>query len=425
MAFTNAPGTLALGSATPPGPFAFQLVNNPSSNPNGGGQIDVQVTAYAESWTGQQGGLWDTTAQFKNFAAVAPTPFNAAYVDGATVFFGDTDIVQNSPLGSQSITIQSGGVSPAAVTFTNTGSANGGADYTFSNDTNPGATPGIGGNTGITLNGNGAGLGGQVVLSGANSFTGPVQVNAGDLQLGVGGALGNSAGVTVASGAELDLNTGLFGTATTFGTLTGGPGTIPLTLAGTGLAGGNAGALNNISGKNTYTGPITLAAATTIASSSTASTDALILSGGISTTATGFGLTFSGVGNTTVSGAITGAGGLTYTGSATLTLSAANTYSGGTTISADTTSGAGLVVASKAAAFGTGNVTISSGTVRIAAAGPAVSLANSFSVTGPATIDITGPSAATIGPLQISGTALAVTGGSSGAGARIRCQREP
>ena len=421
LAFTNAPGTLALGSATPPGPFAFQLVNNPSSNPNGGGQIDVQVTAYAESWTGLQGSLWDTPGQFKNFAAIAPTPFSAAYVDGATVFFGDNNIVQNSSLGSQSITIQSGGVRPAAVTFTNTGSANGGADYVLSNDTNPSTGQpdmvGIAGSTGITLNGNGSGLGGQVVLDGANSFTGPVHVNAGDLLLGVEAALGNSSGVSVASGAELDLNTGLIGTATTFGNLAGGPGTIPLTLAGAGLAGGHAGALNNASGKNTYTGPITLAAATTIASSSTAASDGLILSGGLSTTASGFGLTFSGVGNTTVSGAITGAGSLTYTGSATLTLSAANTYSGGTTISADTSNSGGLVVATNAAALGTGNVTISSGVLRIAAAGPAVSLANSFSITGPATIDITGPSAATIGPLQISGAALTVTGGSSGAGA--------
>ena len=49
----------------------------------------------------------------------------------------------------------------------------------------------------------------RLVLSGSNSFTGPVQVEAGTLELsGAGGALGHAASVAVSSGATLLLSTG-------------------------------------------------------------------------------------------------------------------------------------------------------------------------------------------------------------------------
>ncbi len=161
-------------------------------------------------------------------------------MDGTSVSFGDTNVLSNTPLGQQFPTVQSGGVRPASITFTNTGNANGGADYTFSN--NASDTVGIAGSTGLTLNGNGSGLGGQVVLNGANSFTGPVQVNAGNLVLGISNALGSSSGVTVASGAELDLNSSSSGGKATEGTAVNGSGGIPLTLAGTGLTSSPSGA---------------------------------------------------------------------------------------------------------------------------------------------------------------------------------------
>ena len=397
----------------PFGPFTYQLVNNPGAGPSGGGQIDLSVTTYAITWTGNQGSSWDTTGQLQNFAAVAPTPFAAAYVDGTTVSFGDTNVLSNTSLGQQSPTIQSGGVRPASITFTNTGSANGGADYIFTNTTNPATnapdTVGIAGSTGLTLNGNGSGLGGQVVLAGANSFTGAVQVNAGNLVLGVAAALGSSSGVTVATGAELDLNTSS-GTVATLARAVNGSGGIPLTLVGTGLTSNPSGALNNVSGINTYFGPITLAGNATIASSSVTSTDSLTLSGGIDTTATGYALTFTGADSTTVSGAITGAGSVIYNGSGSLTLSAANNYGGGTTINS------GLLTTTNAAAFGSGQVTLSGGNLKFGGTTATLTVSNAFAVTSNATIDVTGPTSVTLGTLQVGGLTLAVTGGGAGAG---------
>ncbi len=401
---SSAPGTFTLGT-TPAGPFSYQLVNNASG---GGGQIDLVVTGYPVSWTGFQGSTWDTAGTNQNFAAMAPTPFYCAYVDPAIVTFGDRDIVANTVLSPQTITIQSGGVRPTSVTFTNTGIANGGTDYTFANDTNPATaatdTAGIAGSTGITLNGNGT-VGGSVTFLSANSFTGPVQVNLGTLVLGAGNALGSSSGVTVAAGGELDFNTTTG--PTTFGNAVNGSGKISLTL---GSAAPGSAVLNNVAGIDTYAGPITLAGNATIASTSTSSTDLLTLSGGISTTASGYALTFTGAGNTTVSGAISGTGSVTYNGTAVLTLSAANSYSGGTSISA------GQLVTKNAAALGTGLVTLSGGNLSFGGTTATIAPGNPFAVTSAGTIDITGPTSVTIGTLQLGPTTLSVTGGGAGNG---------
>ncbi len=85
---------------------------------------------------------------------------------------------------------------------------------------------GIAGSCGITKDGEAS-----VTLGGKNSFTGPVQVNAGTLKLGDAFALGHTSGVTVAAGATLDLNGQ---TAFTMGR------TMDVTLEGTGSEGQGA-----------------------------------------------------------------------------------------------------------------------------------------------------------------------------------------
>lgn len=111
---------------------------------------------------------------------------------------------------------------------------------------------------------------GTLILSAANTYSGNTNINAGTLQTGVIDAFKQSAQVSVAGGATLNLN-GFNQTA------------------------------NNLNGAGT----ITLGSATLTANNNV---------------------------DTTFSGAISGTGSLTKTGSSVLTLSGVNSYSGGTTI---------------------------------------------------------------------------------------------
>jgi autotransporter-associated beta strand protein len=107
-------------------------------------------------------------------------------------------------------------------------------------------------NGGITKNGTGT-----LILSGANTFTGNIAVNAGRLQLNNAGAIGSSSSpsVTVASGATFDLN-GI--TASNSNNLT---------ISGTGAAGYGAALINtgvSAAVAAAYSGNITLADNATI-----------------------------------------------------------------------------------------------------------------------------------------------------------------
>ena len=177
--------------------------------------------------------------------------------------------------------------------------------------------------SGILQNGSGtvtltkAGTG-TLTLSGANTYTGVTTVSAGVLDAQNNTALGTTAGATtVTAGAALQVD---------------GSGLLiaePLTLNGTGIAGG--GALRNLANNNTWSGAITLGSAARINSDAGTLTVSNTISGA------GVGLTVGGAGNTTVSGVIgTTTGTLTKDGAGTLTLSAANTYTGTTTVSAGT-----------------------------------------------------------------------------------------
>jgi autotransporter-associated beta strand protein len=178
------------------------------------------------------------------------------------------------------------------------------------------------------MTGTGGGLttagAGRLVLSGnsGTGFTGATTVGGTTiLNIQNGGALGTIAGGTTVSAANtLELQGGI------------AVGAEALSLNGTGMTTyGAIGALRNVSGNNSWGGPITLAAASRINSDS----DTLTLQGAISGAT--IGLTIGGAGNTTITNVIgTTSGTLIKDGAGTLTLSGANTFTGATTVNGGT-----------------------------------------------------------------------------------------
>ncbi len=159
---------------------------------------------------------------------------------------------------------------------------------------------------------------GKLTLTASNNYTGATTVSGGILNIQNAAALGTSAAGTTVS-------TGNSGAATL--QLQGGITVTNETLSLNGVGFGYGGALQNVSGDNTWTGKITNSTAARINSDA----GTLTLSGGID--ATNKAITFGGAGNIVVSGAITNStGALTKDGTGKLTLSGANTYSGTTTV---------------------------------------------------------------------------------------------
>lgn len=158
---------------------------------------------------------------------------------------------------------------------------------------------------------------GTLTLSGNNTYSGATTISAGTLRLGHANALGTTAaGTTVNSGGALDLN----------GLAIGAEG---LTLNGTGVSSG--GALINSSGTAaSLSGAISLATASSV----------------------------GGIGNSTLSGVISGTVGLTKVGAGTVTLNNADTYSGVTTISGGT-----LALGASGSIVSTPTITVASGGV--------------------------------------------------------------
>jgi autotransporter-associated beta strand protein len=241
-----------------------------------------------------------------------------AVSSGTTVASGATLDFQNVTVGTEAITLNGGTIA------TSTGTSSLGGTVTMGGN----STASIGG-TQLTLSGIISGSfdltktgNGSLILSGANSYTGATTISAGVLRASHNTALGTTAGgVTVASGAALELSGGI--------TI----GDEALTLNNAGISSG--GALRNISGNNTYGGQITLS---TNAVRINSDSDTLTLNKSTAAiNATNINLTIGGSGNTRVSTAITtGSGSLTKDGSGTLTLSGNSSYTGLTTVSAGT-----------------------------------------------------------------------------------------
>jgi autotransporter-associated beta strand protein len=206
-----------------------------------GGVIDVYVSApKVFAWTGAVNNVWDvnTTLNWANPNPLAPSVF----LNQLAVGFGDTNPITGTTITNSNISIVAGGVSPLSLAFTNNN-----VNYTFSNA--GGGTAGIAGTAGIVKSGTGS-----VTFNSPNTLSGAVAINNGVIALGANGALGTSAGITIANGATLQLQPG-----TTSITL---PAVTSLVFGGTGA--GGVGAINSVSGSNTVNGSAMLTGDTTI-----------------------------------------------------------------------------------------------------------------------------------------------------------------
>jgi autotransporter-associated beta strand protein len=124
---------------------------------------------------------------------------------------------------------------------------------------------------------------GRLILQQADSYTGPTSVQVGVLNIEDSKAVGTSSSsqVTVANGAALELQANVGHVDSITGTANIAP-PAALFLNGTGIAPAKLGALRNVGGANTWTGPITLS--TTSAIGVDPATQ-LTVTGGISGTA--------------------------------------------------------------------------------------------------------------------------------------------
>jgi fibronectin-binding autotransporter adhesin len=207
---------------------------------------------------------------------------------------------------------------------------------------------------------------GMLTLGGTNTFTGPVSLDGGSLQLTGGSAFGDSAALTMAAGTALGVDT-----SETIGSLSGN-GTVVLQAGAVLTTGGNnnssdfAGALSGLGGlTKTGTGTFTLTGTSNFLGTTTISGGTLQIGNNTTTGAINGGpivnnasLVFNRSNNIDSNVAISGTGSLTKQGAGTLTLLASNTYSGGTTVSAGILQ---LGSGSTTGSLGTGGVTISSG----------------------------------------------------------------
>jgi len=284
---------------------------------------------------------------------------------------------------------------------------------------------------------------GTVTLSGANTYTGATNINAGTLALGAANRIADMSAVTVASGATFNLANfaetvgSLAGTGNvTLGTatLTAGGNNTSTTFSGVasgtgGLTKAGTGALT-LSGANTYTGTTTISAGTLTAAGGSAIADTSQvtlantagatlnlansetignLSGGGATggnvTLGANTLTLNEAGVTTYSGVVSGSGGLTKTGAGTLTLGGINTYTGATGINAGTL-----------ALNATGTISASSGVVNT----------GNFSIAAAKTIDsMTGTGTTALGANTLtigdaSNTSSSYTGVINGTGGLVK-----
>lgn len=348
---------------------------------NTGSAVALEITGDTPVWTGSAGGTWTTTAGGSPFNWKLQTSLTGTeYLDNDAVLFADTIPGGGAP-STTIISIPDNDVSPASTSFNNSD-----VDYTLVGP--------FGINTGTFVK-SGTGV---VTIDAPNTFTGPTLVNAGILNYLNATAFGSSP-ITVASGATIHIQ----------GPIAGGSSS--LTLSGTG-ARGQAGALVNLFGNNSYAGPITVASAATIASEA----DSLTLSGTIGGSST---LTLAGSSSGIITGVVGNtSGGLIKEGSGTWTIAAnafPNSFSGNTIINAGTlkvTNGTASTAGITTTVLGTGTAQVSAGGTlwfdyEVGATTNEVTYPNAIS--GAGTVKVTAPGSAAAGS-----AAAVLTGDMSG-----------
>ncbi len=204
-------------TGTDPLNTSFALANSASyRNPQftaAAGEVNLILGNTTLTWTGTGGTNWDvnTTSNWNDTTPAA-----------SKFFFGDALVFDDSPSGTAQTVALTVAVQPASITFNNTTDT-----YALT-----GTAGAIIGSTGITKNGTA-----NVTLAGGTgqNYTGAIAVNTGSLTMGSATAFGQTSGITIASGATVNINDQTPGTVATGG--------YTYTIAGNGI--GSTGAINN------------------------------------------------------------------------------------------------------------------------------------------------------------------------------------
>ena len=411
-------GILALNSA-----FGTLSAGSPVTINSGGTvRADADSPFGTVTWptvTVNAGGLLTTSDGIFSWAPV----LNLA---GGTLAAGAPDLVQWFGSWLFNCDVAVGGSTTSTMSATDMSlSEAGGVNFTVGAGSTLNVTGGfwaVQGNTGLIKQGPGT-----MILSGANSYTGPTTINGGTLQIGAGGsgeflaspsiAMSNNATVAFNHSDTLDYSGAISGSG-------------QLVKAGSGrltLGGTNA---------NTYSGATTISAGTlaldydnrlaTATALTIASSGVLDLAGNAQTVGSLSGSAGAIVANSApaylstltvnpVSGAMTFAGNiigntlLALSGSGALTLSGTNAYTGGTTVSGGT-----LEIAAPSALAGSGLVTIAAGGRLVLGSGAGIGalLAASSPVgSGAAALSAAASIPATMGGYASASESMATLGG--------------
>ncbi len=342
---------------------------------------------------------------------------------GAALTWGSAGFVANADslvLGSSTAT--------GHVTFANAIDLGGGTRSirVEENSGNEAVLAGALSNGGLTVTGNRGSA--RLVLTAVNGYAGATTIQSGTLALRGGGSIAASSGVTVDSGATLDIADTTAGASirglSGQGAVALGARTLTITQGGTSFGGaiGGTGGLTiaagtqTLTGSNGFTGQASIASGATLALSGTgsiASASRVAAEGSFDISATTAGASIA---------TLSGAGGVAL-GARTLTITAGSTSfagsiggTGGLTISGGTQTLTG------SNGF-TGAATIASGATLVLSGGGSIAQASQLQLGG--TLDVTGNTTTAIrtvtgaGTVAMGGTALTITAGSTSFGGSL------
>jgi autotransporter-associated beta strand protein len=227
----------------------------------------------------------------------AGTAFNSITFSGSGYNLSGAAIVLGSATAGSGSLLASAGTSnnTIALDVQLGGAAGNQQDFTVNSSATLIVSGQVSGSTGVELDKDGTGT---LIFTGANSYTGPTTISAGVLNIQNNASLGDASnGTVVVSGATLQVQGGI-----TFSSE-------PVTLNGPGF--NNQGALQSVSGNNTWARALTLGSDSTIGVA--AANDKLAFVVAIDDGGQGFGLTKTGAGELVFDTAPT------YTGLTTIT----------------------------------------------------------------------------------------------------------